>query len=338
MFNLVPKSTHPMEISPKIQEMLDKLGKKYAAMDQDLLSYLEGLLYSNSLSYWDYIHLDTLLSLQTPRTDFPDERIFIIYHQITELYFKLVKQELEIICVPETLTVKEWKLRLGRCVNYFRNLCNSFEVMIDGMEPAQFLKFRMSLLPASGFQSAQYRLIEFQSTNLINLVHNDKRDAGLDEKEFYENIYWKSSNIDLKTQKKTLTLLMFENKYDEVFRSAVSAHLQTNLYHRFLALPDEIRNDDSLRELMRDFDLFANVFWRLSHYRSAVKYLKGDPDVIAATGGTNWQEFLPPKFQRIIFFPDLWTAEEKADWGKDWVVKLFKELVEKNWGKSGKPE
>ena len=47
------------------------------------------------MSYWDYIHLDTLLTLQTPKTDFPDENIFIIYHQITELYFKLIINELE---------------------------------------------------------------------------------------------------------------------------------------------------------------------------------------------------------------------------------------------------
>ena len=76
-----------MDITPEIKERLERLSEKYDAIGQDMLSYLDGLLYSNSLTYWDYIHLDTLLSLQTPRTDFPDEEIFIMYLQITELYF-----------------------------------------------------------------------------------------------------------------------------------------------------------------------------------------------------------------------------------------------------------
>ena len=64
-------------------------------MGQDISSYLDGLLYRDYLTYWDYIHLDTLLSLQNPKTDFPDEKVFIIYHQITELYFKLIRNELD---------------------------------------------------------------------------------------------------------------------------------------------------------------------------------------------------------------------------------------------------
>ena len=55
----------------------------------------DGLLLSNYLTYWDYTHVETLLTLQNPKTDFPDEVIFIIYHQITELYFKLSLHELE---------------------------------------------------------------------------------------------------------------------------------------------------------------------------------------------------------------------------------------------------
>jgi hypothetical protein len=51
----------------KLQEQLRKLQTKYNAMGQDLSSYLDGLLYSDYLTYWDYIHLDTLLSLQTPK-------------------------------------------------------------------------------------------------------------------------------------------------------------------------------------------------------------------------------------------------------------------------------
>ena len=82
-----------MEITKELHDRLELLNAKYQAIGQDLLSYLDGLLYADVTTYWDYIELDTLLSLQKPKTKFPDEVVFIIYHQITELYFKLVLQE-----------------------------------------------------------------------------------------------------------------------------------------------------------------------------------------------------------------------------------------------------
>src|ERR1043165_2955957 len=93
-------------VDPELVEQLRKLQAKYDAMGQDLSSYLDGLLYSDYLTYWDYIHLDTLLSLQTPKTHFPDEKIFIIYHQITELYFNLTLLELEQLVSIDNLTEK----------------------------------------------------------------------------------------------------------------------------------------------------------------------------------------------------------------------------------------
>jgi len=325
-----------MEITPEIKDRLEQLSNKYDAIGQDMLSYLDGLLYSNSLTYWDYIHLDTLLSLQTPRTDFPDEEIFIMYHQITELYFKLIQHELRQLRDGNPQEPEEWHKRIKRCNNYFKNLTQSFDVMVEGMDPQQFLKFRMSLLPASGFQSVQYRMIELQSTSLYHLVNPEYRDQYQENSSrvsMYEALYWKSGNLELKSGKKTLTLRIFENKYDrQLLELAEDMHV-SNLYTLFRRLPDDVREDEAIRQLLRDYDLFANVFWSLSHYKSAVRYLQRDPNVIAATGGTNWQKFLPPRFQRITYFPELWTEEERAEWGKAWVLSLFREKVEANWGK-----
>ncbi len=157
-------------LDPKVREQLQKLEEKYAALGQDLAAYLEGLYYSDFLNYWDYIHLDTLLSLQTPRTTFPDEKIFILYHQITELYFKLCLNEYEQIGNLPDQALPDLILRLSRINRYFENLIDSFDVMVDGMDPKEFLQFRMSLMPASGFQSVQFRMIEICSTDLKNLV------------------------------------------------------------------------------------------------------------------------------------------------------------------------
>ena len=69
----------------------------------------------------------------------------------------------------------------------------------------------------------------------------------------------------------------------------------------------------------KTLDVYLNITWRLSHYRSAVRYLAAKGVDVPATGGTNWQRFLPRRFQRIIAFPSIWTEEEKANWGKSWV-------------------
>ena len=67
-----------MELTHDMLNRLEKLEEKYSAMGQDIDSYLDGLLHADYLTYWDYIRLDTLLSLQSPETSFPDENIFIL--------------------------------------------------------------------------------------------------------------------------------------------------------------------------------------------------------------------------------------------------------------------
>src|SRR3954466_15702582 len=99
-------------VDKDLLEQLKKLQAKYDFMGQDITSYLDGLLYSDYLTYWDYIHLDTLLSLQNPKTKFPDEKVFIVYHQITELYFKLILWEIEQIAFHENLDENFFTTRL----------------------------------------------------------------------------------------------------------------------------------------------------------------------------------------------------------------------------------
>ena len=310
-------------LDPDLIEQLKKLQQKYAVMGQDLSSYLDGLLYADYLTYWDYIHLDTLLSLQNPKTQFPDEKVFIAYHQITELYFNLILWEIEQIAAKENIDEKFFVVRLTRIVRYFELLESSFIVMVDGMEKDQFLKFRMSLLPASGFQSAQYRLIEICSTDIINLVHVEFREAMMeysDIEQQVEHLYWRSGATELASGKKTLTLQQFEEKYGKSFKQTGMKYRDCNLRKIYLQhFPDSPEVIKSLRE----FDQLANVLWPLAHLKSAARYLHRDPENIKATGGTNWQQYLPPRFQRIMFFPELWSDHEKEEWGKAGVMKAI---------------
>lgn len=316
-----------MEITPEIKQRLELLNEKYGALGQDLLSYLDGLLYADVTTYWDYIELDTLLSLQKPKTKFPDEVVFIMYHQITELYFKLSLREFEQIGETNDLKGDFFLNRVNRINRYFEALIKSFEIMIDGMDREQFLKFRMSLLPASGFQSAQYREIEIYSTDFINLVDKNQRANFKVEDEIqamFEHIYWKEGATEVATGKKTLTLIQFEERYRDAFIVLGEKCRTKNLWQSFLRLSSKDQQRQDIREALRTNDVNVNVNWPLAHYKSAVRYLARDTTDVAATGGTNWQKYLPPRFQKRIFYPALWSAEEVENWGRGWVEDALK--------------
>jgi len=315
-----------MEIKPEIAERIGKLEEKFKNSGQDMGSYLDGLLYDRYLSYWDYISVDTLLSLQKTNTHFPDEMIFITYHQITELYFKLIIHEQKQIIETTTLTSAYFVEKLNRINRYFRILIDSFDVMIKGMEREQFLKFRMALLPASGFQSAQFRMIELYSTPLENLVDFNLRNEFTVEnssEELFENIYWKKGGIDLETGEKTLTLKQFEKRYTPRFLRIAKDVYGNTIYQRYQAMHEDDRQNEDLQQALRNFDVNVNINWLLMHMGAAYRYLSKKDETIKATGGTNWKKFLPPSFQRVSFFPDLWTKEELNDWGKQWVNHTF---------------
>ena len=303
-------------VDPNLIEQLKKLQAKYNVMGQDLSSYLDGLLYSDYLTYWDYIHLDTLLSLQTPKTRFPDEKIFIVYHQITELYFNLILWEIDQISNHENIAESFFIERLQRINRYFFQLRDSFSIMVEGMEKDQFLKFRMSLLPASGFQSAQYRQIEISCTDMINLVNSSEREALNEYSDIdlqIEKLYWRSGATELATGKRTLTLQQFEEKYMPTFKATGMKYRDKNLRKIYLK---NFPQSQPVIHALRELDTLANVLWPLAHLKAAGHYLQKNAKDIKATGGTNWQKFLPPRFQKIMFFPELWTVQEKDEWGK----------------------
>jgi tryptophan 2,3-dioxygenase len=308
-----------MNLTQETLERIKRLSDKYSATGQDLDGYLDGLLYADYLTYWDYIHLDTLLSLQTPKTPIPDEHIFVIYHQITELYFKLIIEAIKRVANEANPTGSLLKRQLKRITNYLNQLIDSFGIMVEGMDKDEFQKFRMSLLPASGFQSAQYRMIEIMSTDFTNLIHFTQRDNTeilSSTESIYQNIYWKRGATEAATGKKTYTLIQFESKYATSFLNTANEFTGKNLWQTYKKLSAEEQNDSELIELMKHHDTNLNVRWPLSHLRSAMRHLNKNSQEIAATGGTNWQDYLPPKNQRIILFPELWSEEELNDWGK----------------------
>ncbi|MEZ4840146.1 MAG: tryptophan 2,3-dioxygenase family protein [Flavobacteriaceae bacterium] len=302
----------------KIKDKIEQLQQKYGAIDQDLETHLDGLLQSKPITYWDYIHTDALLNMQLQRTVWPDEMVFIMYHQINELIFKMILWEIKQVAHHKELTTDFFVSRLKRISRYFDMLTESFNIMKEGMELEQYMKFRDTLTPASGFQSAQYRLIEFCATELINLIDYRFRatiDRNTPFEHAFEHLYWQAAGKDHKTGKKSFLLQQFEGKYKDEFLKTMKEYNTINLWTKFKTLPKEDQQNIDLINAMRHLDYTINISWVMAHYSAAVKYI-GDGNE-EATGGSDWRKYMHPKYQKRIFFPDLWTKEEFDSWGID---------------------
>ena len=296
------------------EKIIERINQKYVDIDQNPDVHLEGLVWANPITYWDYILPDALLNLQIKRTTQPDEMVFIMYHQINELLFKMVLWEIDQVSNHTNITAPFFTEKLRRISRYFDMLSSSFSIMGDGMEKEQYMNFRNTLTPASGFQSAQYRLIEFASTELINLIDYRFRatiDRDTPYEHAYNHLYWQAAGKDHVTGKKTTLIQLFENKYKADFLLKMEKYNTSNLWTKFQSLPEDIKNDATLIHAMRHYDYTVNVTWVMAHYHAAEKYL----GTSEATGGSDWRKYMHPKYQRRIFFPDLWSKDELENWG-----------------------
>ena len=301
-------------------QLVQQIHDKYSSLNQNTNTHLEGLLWAKPITYWDYIQTDALLNLQIQRTTLPDEMVFIMYHQVNELLFKMILWEIDQLCHTENPSTEYFTEKLGRISRYFDMLTTSFTIMMDGMQPEQYLKFRNTLTPASGFQSAQYRLIEFSSTDLINLIDfrfRDTIDRNTPYEHAFEHLYWQAAGKDYKTGEKSYLINEFEKKYKKTFITFMEEYNTINIWRKFKQLPQEDQENSSLKEAMRHYDKTVNITWVMGHFYAAKKYIESDKGNGEATGGSDWKKYMLPKYQRRIFFPELWSKTELDNWGVD---------------------
>ena len=304
----------------KFENIVQEIDEKYKAINQKTEAHLEGLLWSKPITYWDYIQTDALLNLQVQRTTLPDENVFIMYHQVNELLFKMILWEINQLSHTTKPSTAFFTERLMRISRYFDMLTTSFDIMGDGMEVEQYMKFRHTLTPASGFQSAQYRMIEFCSTDLINLIDHRFRatiDRNTPFEHAFEHLYWQAAGKDYTTGEKSYFLKEFEKKYKKEFIDCMQEYNTINLWQKFKEIPETDQKNPELIAAMRHYDYTVNITWVMGHLNAARKYIdngKGDGE---ATGGSDWKKYMHPKYQRRIFFPELWSAEELKTWGEN---------------------
>lgn len=298
-------------MNTQLQAALDKLTARYGERAAD---YVEGTAIRREIIYDDYIQTDTLLSLQKPLTDFHDEMTFLIYHQQTELWFRLILHELEhgveaLLEEPANVVVAtESAVRANR---QFHFLTSSFDILIDGLSTDAFMEFRKAFGTSSGFQSAQFRAIEVLS-GLERLSKDEKS----------EQFYWERAARDMNTGEPTLTLIkfkekhlhwlntMYENRKPYSFRLAFDKVLhdkKVSYADLFTATASaELR---TLAEKLLKLDA-SIIEWKRSHLRAAAKHLAKAP---RGTGETNWAEYLNRSLKEEHYFPELIAAKKDSE-------------------------
>lgn len=299
-----------------MSEIHKKIEQKYTELGENPDTYLRGLLHAKPINYWDYIEVDTLLSLQKPRTYFNDESIFIMYHQVTELTLKMMLHEAEQIVDGDIVSEDFLITKINRLNRYTKMLITSFDIMKDGMDYEDYNTFRSTLTPASGFQSAQFRYLELYCTPLKNLLNAEgvKRLPNKPTTEdYFKHIYWKDAGINRKTGEKSLTLLEFEKRYLDSFIQVAKKVDGKTIEEKIMGISPLTNN---LKETLRTFDQLYNVEWPLVHLNTAKHYLSSKGGNKAATGGSAWAKYLHPKYQQRKFFPSLWSKTEKENWGQ----------------------
>ena len=256
--------------------------------------------FDGRMSYGDYLSLDLILSAQKPRTATHDEMLFIIQHQTSELWMRLAIHE--IAAARRTLAAGDLRpafKMLARVARIFEQLNNAWDVLRT-MTPADYTAFRNALGQSSGFQSHQYRQIEFMlgNRNHAMLRPHAHRPA-------------------------VLTLLEDELRQPSLYDVAL------RLLHASVPLPDEVMHRDisqshtpseavkqawitvyrdpqthwelyELAEKLMDFEDYFRR-WRFNHVTTVERVI----GFKRGTGGTGGVSYLR-RMLEVELFPELW--------------------------------
>ena len=232
------------------------------------------------LSYGSYLHIPELLALQAELSNAHDELLFIVVHQAYELWFKVLIHELEAIrAAIDADRLHDARHYLAR-VKVIEALLVEQVSVLETMAPQDFLTFRSELAPASGFQSAQFREIEFLS---------GLKDAG----------YLKALNGDA-TERARLESRLNEPSLLDAYHAL--------LRRRGVTVADvyRARGQDSdlleLSEALLDHDEGFRL-WRTRHIQMVERQIGDKP----GTGGSAGVRYLQSTLNKR-FFPELWEV------------------------------
>lgn len=248
------------------------------------------------LSYGSYLHVDQLIDLQKLESDPPrhDEMLFIIIHQVYELWFKQLLHELDAIVGKLTAGDALGATRLlRRCIEIERVLIQQV-LVLETMAPNDFLTFRDHLMPASGFQSAQFRCLE-AVCGVRNPKTLEQFGAGTPARASLEQRLAAPTIIDAFYQLLRARGFDLPAGDEETIRDRRVRELVRIYQH-----PDDAYDLYMLAEALVEFDELFTL-WRLHHVQMVERMIGSKP----GTGGSAGVAYLRTTLDRK-FFPELW--------------------------------
>ncbi len=253
---------------------------------------------STELTYGSYLRIEELLSLQSPRSEEHDEILFIVIHQVYELWFKEVLHELDRVCaLLEADDAFRAQHTLKRILTILKVLVAQLDIL-ETMTPLEFLTFRQRLEAASGFQSDQFRQVEFllgvKSRHAVNRFPVGSRAREVLERRYAQRTLWDAFLKYLASEGYRVPASSLAR--DVTARVEPSPDVQRLLL-------DIYRRDPKNSELCeRLVDLDEGVQeWRYRH----VKMVERTIGTKMGTGGSSGAEYLKTTVGRPAF-PDLW--------------------------------
>lgn len=253
------------------------------------------------LTYTSYLKIDALKNLQELKSNPPehDEMLFIIIHQAYELWFKQILHEGDRLCLHlESNQITDAQKTLKRITTILKVLVHQVDIL-ETMTPLEFLTFRNYLESASGFQSAQFRELEFM-LGLKDAVALKRTDAGS------EDYVLLSKRYNSPTLWDTFLAYLKRNSYEipeEILARDYTKKIEANETVQKILI-DIYRNSPIIAqfcELLLDFDEGLQE-WRYRH----VQMVQRTIGTKMGTGGSAGADYLKSTLFRQAF-PDLWA-------------------------------
>jgi len=259
--------------------------------------------FKDVMSYSDYLQLDAVLTSQKPLSESHDELLFIIQHQTSELWMKLAIHELRsaMTCIRRDQLQPAAKM-LSRVARIFEQLNNAWDVLRT-MTPSEYTQFRGSLGESSGFQSVQYRMIEFivGNRNLALLApHSHRPDyiAALEDILAAPSLYDEVLQL---LARRGLNIGRDAARVD--WRQSRAANDDVRAAWKIVySSPGEHWELYELGEKLVDFEDYFRR-WRFNHVTTVERVI----GFKRGTGGTNGVSYLR-KMLEVVLFPELWSV------------------------------
>ena len=258
--------------------------------------------FSHSMSYGDYLQLDAILNAQHPRSPDHNEMLFIVQHQTSELWMKLMLHELSaaIACIHTDNLPNAFKM-LSRVSKIMEQLVHAWDVLAT-MTPPEYSAIRPYLDQSSGFQSWQYRCIEFAMGNknaAMLLPHAHRPDLHARVQSFYQTPSLYDACLSLMARRGL---------------SIPSTHLERDWQQPYFASPEvEAAWLVAYREPQQHWDIYqlgeeltdledAFRLWRFRHLTTVERVI----GFKRGTGGTGGVSYLR-KMLDVVLFPEIWS-------------------------------